>query len=83
MAFEINPLNQLLADGSGLTRLMKQKKIPVCHFTKGCCVCETIGHNVPDHSSMLPCSGKGHSDSPFLSFSLICYLPVSTDRNVT
>lgn len=27
MAFEINPLNQPLVDSSGLTRLMKQKKI--------------------------------------------------------
>lgn len=74
MAFEINPLNQPLADGSGLTRLMKLKTLPVCHFTKGCvwpsvCVCETLRRYVPDHSSMLPCSGKGHADSLFfLSF---------------
>lgn len=75
MAFEINPLNQPLADG--LTRLMKQKKKKTCQFAislKVAVVCETLGHNVPEHSSMLPCSGKGHSDSLFfLSLSHVIY----------
>lgn len=75
MAFEINPLNQLLADGSGLTRLMKQKTRQ-CAISLKVVVCTTLSHNVPDHSSMLPCSGKGHSDSlSFLCFTLTCYLP--------
>lgn len=86
MAFEINPLNQPLADGSGLTRLVKQK---TCQFAISLkvVVCAMFGHNVPDHSSMLPCSGKGHLDSLsfFLSLSdmLLTAMQVSTDNDVT
>lgn len=54
---------------------MKQKTRQ-CAISLKVVVCTTLSHNVPDHSSMLPCSGKGHSDSlSFLCFSLTCYLP--------
>lgn len=56
---------------------MKQKNTPVCHFTKGrVCVRvrrrATLCHNVPDHSSMLPCSGKSQTDR--LSFLSLWHL---------
>lgn len=79
MAFKINPLNQLLADGSGLTRLMKQKTCQFA-FSLKVVVCVTLSHNVPDHSSMLLCRGEGHSESLFslfLSLFLSFYLQQS------
>lgn len=39
-------------------------------------VCETLRHNVPDQSSMLPCSGKGHGAGVFLSDMSLVERPV-------
>lgn len=33
-------------------------------------MCATLGHSVPESLSMLPCSGKGHSDVQTAAFCL-------------